>query len=151
MISDAVAAFTFAGSAGVLPMRVEACNRSFVATTNAQFVMESDDSIALWQLIDMRRQLARWQLPAGALTDLAVLTASGDVDKCVLGNKQLAIGVQRDGLIGILPLAAPLTASVTALVNFSFSRLWAGNLLTQVCKHHAVECYIFVLSFLSFF
>ena len=121
---------SFAGGVGNLPMHVTTCNAAELATASVQYIV-GNGTVTVSQLIDMPRVLASWQVsPASALQNLRVLHSA--VDRCVLGNPSMSIGVQSDGLIGFVPHGGTnVTLTVTSIFTGQFNRLAYGHLLSE--------------------
>ena len=139
------AALRFRGGAGALTMgmRVLSCGSDRILTTAAEYVIDAaGGTINVSQRVDMSRALGQWALSA-PLTDLAVLET--DPTLCVLGNSYVALGVQADGLLGIVPQqqrqgrghrqqdygqGQALTATLTNQFGGAFNRFAEGSLLS---------------------
>jgi hypothetical protein len=120
---------TFAGGAGALPMRVVSCSTDAVVTTAARYEFMQNGSMSMSQLIDFPRMLGVWHaVPALVLTDLRVISASDD--HCILGNKDITIGIQGDSLLGFVP-HVQTNITVTSVYDGSFNRLTWGHLLSE--------------------
>ena len=122
----------FRGSAGALPMSVEACSVAGAVTTAANYTWSSaNGTVQQSQNIDMTRRLAEWKLSV-PLTGLQVLSfVSGPAGRCVVGNAHITIGVQVDGLVGFVPQAGNITLTLTNLFGGNFNRVGEGHLLSE--------------------
>jgi hypothetical protein len=128
----------FQGDKGALAMgmQVLSCNTTHVMTTNSMYTLGSASSwgsingtITVVQQIDMNRPVGQWALSV-PLHGLSVLDHSPA--RCVLGNSKISIGVQADGLLGLVPQGdnQEVTATLTSLIGGSFNRFTDGHLVS---------------------
>ena len=128
----------FQGDGGALAMgmQVLGCNTTHVRTTNSMYTLGSasgggsvNGTITVVQQIDMERPVGRWALSA-SLRGLSVLDDTPA--RCVLSNSEISIGVQADGLLGLVPQGEnqELTATLTSLIGGSFNRFTDGHLVS---------------------
>ena len=102
-------------------------------TTGANYTWdETTGTVQALQNIDFPRQVAEWQLSV-PLVGLQVLNfVAGPAGRCVVGNSDITIGVQVDGLLGFAPQGtADINLTLTILFESNFNRVHDGHLLSE--------------------
>lgn len=110
-------------------MRTEICTPSVLSTTSARYeISAATGTITVFQMIDFPRILATWHLSPSSLVGLSVRHSS---DRCVLANSKVTVGVQSDGLLGIVPhtltnltITSECAIHLTALLRTAGSLSW---------------------------
>lgn len=136
---------SFRGGPGALPMKVVSCDATEVVTLSARWTLHASNStIVLRQRIDSpdERVLAIWTVSV-PFTNLRVLREplKSPGGECVVGNDHISIGVQVDGMLGIVPADTNtdsnadengrVECTVECAFPSNFNRFYNGHLLAQ--------------------
>eukprot|EP01046_Picozoa_sp_COSAG06_P030052 COSAG06_NODE_2833_length_6205_cov_3.583361_4_plen_757_part_00 len=123
---------TFKGSAGSLPISVGDCSvGAGIVTTAANYTFDPSGSVYVYQNIDFPRQIAEWRLSVELSSLVVIEFVRGPAGRCVIGNSNVIIGVQVDGLLGFVPQAADINFTMLNHFGGDFNRMHDGHLLSE--------------------